>query len=148
MNTVKKALKLLYPLMPNCRLRKIILTMTGYKIGKDVHLPSCFKVSDLNTRRDNVIIGDRVSIGPDVLIVTDSSPNNSRLIKPYPMISKNVVIKNDVWLGARVVVLPGVKIGECSIIAAGSIVTKSIPDYSVAAGTPARVIKQINPDEL
>ncbi len=53
----------------------------------------------------------------------------------------NVVIGNGVWIGDSVVVLPGVKIGNGAVIGAGSIVTKDIPDYAVAVGNPARVIK-------
>ncbi|AOM76917.1 acyltransferase [Pedobacter steynii] len=54
-----------------------------------------------------------------------------------------VIIKKGAWLGANVVVLPGVTIGENSVIAAGAVVTKSIPDRVVAAGVPAKVIKKI-----
>ena len=52
-----------------------------------------------------------------------------------------VVIGNGVWIGDSVIVLPGVRIGDGSVIGAGSVVTKSIPDYAVAAGVPARVIR-------
>lgn len=52
-----------------------------------------------------------------------------------------MVIEDDVWMGARCMVMPGVTIGRGSIIAAGAVVTKDIPPYSVAAGVPAKVVR-------
>jgi len=52
-----------------------------------------------------------------------------------------VVIGNDVWIGDRVMILPGIQIGNGAIVGAGSVVTHSIPDYAIAAGNPARIIK-------
>ncbi|MCT7525393.1 hypothetical protein N5T77_10065 [Aliarcobacter cryaerophilus] len=59
----------------------------------------------------------------------------------YP--SQTVVIKEGAWIGANSIILPGVTIGKNSVIGAGSIVTKSIPDFSVAVGNPAKIIKKI-----
>lgn len=61
--------------------------------------------------------------------------------------SELVVIKRGAWLGANVIVLPGVTIGENSVIAAGAVVTKSIPDHVMAAGVPAKVIKSLKDGE-
>ncbi len=141
---LKKIGKALYPLIPSNKLRRRILVKCGYVIGKDVYIPSSFRVSDLKERRNNISVGDRVSMGPNVYIITDSSPNNSKLIKLFPLISKNVTIENDVWIGANVTILPGVTIGKCSIIGAGSVVNYDIPEYSVAVGSPAKVIKTID----
>lgn len=55
---------------------------------------------------------------------------------------KDVIIEEDVWCGANVVILKGVTIGRSSIIAAGSVVTKSVPPYSIVAGVPAKVIRR------
>ena len=57
---------------------------------------------------------------------------------------KRIVIGEDCWLGGNVIVLPGVTIGKGSTIGAGSVVTKDVPDYCVAAGNPARVLKKID----
>ena len=57
----------------------------------------------------------------------------------------DIVIGNDVWIGYQAVVLSGVKIGDGAIIGAGSVVTKDIPPYTIAAGVPARVIRKIDP---
>lgn len=145
---LKKILKGFYPLIPIQSLRIKILVYCGYNIGKDAYIPASFKVSDLKTRRNNLIIGDRVSIGPNVLVITDSSPNNSNLIKLFPMKSDVVCIEDDAWIGAGVIILPGVNIGKCSVIGSGAVVNKSIPEYSIAAGNPAKVIKNINPNDL
>jgi len=60
----------------------------------------------------------------------------------YP--SKSVLIKDGVWIGANSIILPGVTIGKNSVVGAGSIVTKSVPDYMVVAGNPAKIIKSID----
>ena len=64
------------------------------------------------------------------------------------MKSDFVHIDDDAWIGAGVIIMPGVSIGKCSVIGSGAIVNKSIPEYSIAAGNPAKVIKKINPNEL
>lgn len=61
-----------------------------------------------------------------------------------PLIKKNVEIGENCWIGEKVIILPGVTIGDWSIIGAGSVVSKSVPPYSVAVGNPAKVIKQYN----
>lgn len=91
-----------------------------------------------------------VTIGDDVMIATSCvivSANHNYERTDIPMNlqgvnCKGVRIGNDVWLGARVVVLDGVEIGDGSIIGAGSVVSKRVPPFSIAAGVPARVIKK------
>lgn len=92
----------------------------------------------------SVIIGKNVLMGPDVIIM---DINHAFKDKEVPIMfqgyseSKEVRIKDDAWIGARVVILPGVTIGRGSIIAAGSIVTKDVPDYAIFGGNPAKLIK-------
>lgn len=130
------------------RIRIFFLRAAGYHIGKKVYVGEGFIVSDTLSNRDNVIIGDRVSIAPRVTIITDSSPNQSILNRLYPLETRPVRINDDAWLGAGVIVLPGVEIGKCAIIGSGSVVTGSIPPYSVAVGNPARIIKKIDHEQL
>lgn len=145
---LKKVIKALFPLIPFLSLRIFALKICGYSIGRNVYLPSSLVISDLKTRTKNLIIKDRVSIGPNVLIITDSSPNNSRLKKIFPLLSKTVIIEEDVWIGANVTILPGVIIEKCSVIGAGSIVTKDVPPFSVVIGNPARIIRTIDENEI
>jgi acetyltransferase-like isoleucine patch superfamily enzyme len=90
-----------------------------------------------------ITIGDDVLIGPDVMITAasyrfdDGSPVTSQI-----MDEGDINIGNDVWLGAKVVVLPGVTIGVGAIVGASAVVTKSIPDFAIAVGIPARVVGQ------
>lgn len=67
-------------------------------------------------------------------------PKNN-LVKPEFETSKPVIIGNDVWIGLRAIIMPGVKIGDGAVIATGAIVTKDIPPYAIAAGVPAKIIK-------
>jgi maltose O-acetyltransferase len=100
----------------------------------------------MNARIDrDVTIGDDVVMGPDVIIMTsahafedpDIPINLQGAREPMP-----VRIGRDVWIGTRVIILPGVEIGEGSVIGAGSLVSRSIPPFSVAVGVPARVVRK------
>ena len=98
-----------------------------------------------------VTIGNNVLMGPDVLIFT-TNHESSRTDIPICMQGnsppKPVVIEDDVWIGARVIILPGVTIKKGCIVGAGAVVTKTFPEYSVIAGNPGRVCKsRINNSE-
>ncbi|MCI0470135.1 MAG: acyltransferase, partial [Candidatus Aminicenantes bacterium] len=95
-------------------MRICFLRAAGYRIGSDVYIGESFIISDTLRNRDNVVIGDRVSIAPRVTIITDSSPNNSVLKSLYPLETKKVTINDDAWLGAGAIILPGVEIGKCA----------------------------------
>ena len=101
----------------------------------------------------SVIIGDRVLIASKVYIsdhdhgcYSGDGPQDSPFTPPAErkLYCSPVVIEDDVWIGEFVAVLPGVTIGKGSIIGTHSTVTKSIPAYSIAVGSPAKVIKQYN----
>lgn len=87
-------------------------------------------------------IGDNVMMGPEVVVLTNSHrfdkvdiPMNMQGTDSDP-----VVIGNDVWIGTRAIILPGVTIGSGVIIGAGAVVTKDIPDFAVVGGVPAKII--------
>ncbi|NUW75822.1 sugar O-acetyltransferase [Vibrio mediterranei] len=92
----------------------------------------------------HIYIGDHVMIGPNVTIATAGHPIEPEQRKVLAQFNIPVHIKNNVWIGANTVVLPGVTIGENSVIGAGSVVTKDIPANVVAVGNPCRVLREIN----
>ena len=95
-----------------------------------------------------VKIGDDALFAPDVFITDHNhgmDPEAEGGYSPQDITVKNVTIGKGVWLGQRVCVLPGVMVGDHSIVGANSVVTHDIPPYSIAVGAPARVIKTWNP---
>lgn len=109
-------------------------------VGRNVFLNTGCSFQD----RGGIVIGDNTFLGMNVTIAT---LNHGRSIEErgitYP---KPVHIGNDVWIGSSVTVVPGVSIGNNSIIGAGSVVTRNIPANSVYAGVPARLIREIELD--
>ena len=116
--------------------------------GKNIFLGSNvtinFNVTILDIRK--VTIGDHTMIGPGTLITAVGHPLSPKGRREYEAFAKPVTIESDVWIGGNVVILPGITIGKGSVIGAGSVVTKDIPPFSVAVGSPARVIKTIEND--
>ncbi|KAJ5817442.1 hypothetical protein N7447_009675 [Penicillium robsamsonii] len=108
-------------------------------IGKD-----CFfnwNVTILDTSL--VVIGDRVQIGTGVSIITAGHDTSILSRRKFVEFGHPIFIEDDCWIGSNVIILPGVRIGQGSTIGAGSVVTKDIPPFSVAVGTPCRVKKTI-----
>ncbi len=90
-----------------------------------------------------VKIGDFTFFGPAVQIYTGTHPLNAELRRTQEF-GKPVSIGSDVWVGGGAIILPGVTIGSKTVIGAGSVVTRDIPDGVVAAGNPCRIIREIN----
>lgn len=126
----------------------MVLPVFSCDTGKNIH------VGDYFLANYNVVIldiaefraGDYVWIGPNTLITTIGHPLSPKGRREYLGIAKPVVIGNDVWIGGNVTILPGVTIGNNVVIGAGAVVTHDVPDNSVAAGVPAKVIKKIEND--
>jgi len=94
-----------------------------------------------------VVIGNNFHSGIGCVIITQSHKYDDGDAIPYDSheyIIKDVIIKDNVWIGERVIILGGVTIGEGAIIQAGSVVVKSIPDFAIAGGHPAQVFKYRN----
>lgn len=91
----------------------------------------------------NITIEDNFHSGIDCMIITDIHNYDEGIAIPYDetIISKDVNIKDNVWLGNKVMILPGVTIEEGAIIQAGSVVVNNIPKYAIAGGHPAKVFK-------
>ncbi|TWT80518.1 Maltose O-acetyltransferase [Planctomycetes bacterium CA13] len=90
-----------------------------------------------------VRIGNHVFIAPGVHIYTATHPLEAELRRTQEF-GKPVTIGNDVWIGGKAVICPGVTIGDCSVIGAGSVVTKDVPPGIVVAGNPAKVIRDLD----
>lgn len=94
-----------------------------------------------------VTIGDGVMIGPECFIYTlnhNISRTDIPMFKQGFAEPKPVTIADDVWIGSRVTILPGVHIGTGAVIGAGAVVSKSVPDYAVVVGNPAKIVKYRN----
>lgn len=95
----------------------------------------------------NIIIDDWVLMASNILITSEThgtDPESDIQYMDQPLKVAPVHIKSGTWIGEKVCIMPGVTIGKKCVIGAGSIVTKSIPDYCIAVGNPARVIKKYN----
>ena len=92
----------------------------------------------------DIYIGDSVMLGPNVVLATAGHPVDPELRRLVYQFNQPIHIGNNVWLGAGVIVLPGVTIGDNSVVGAGSVVTKDIPANVVAVGNPCRILREIN----
>jgi len=140
-----------------CRLRLVFLRLLLKGAGKNVNIQSgvnmypLWNISIGNnsgigknsyiSAYDTVEIGNDVMIGPELYIYT----SNHEIKRDMPMIRQcmkraPVKIGNDVWIGTRVIILPGVSIGDGAVVGAGSVVSKSVEPYSIVGGVPARKI--------
>ncbi len=95
---------------------------------------------------EKVVIGNKCMFGPGTII---SDNDSHRVVKDYALrhtkaVSKPITIENNVWVGMNCLILKGVTLGENSIIAAGSVVTKSVPANAIYGGNPAKLIKALN----
>jgi maltose O-acetyltransferase len=101
--------------------------------------------------RGQIAIGNDVMMGPDVVIITENH-SFDRIDIPIRKQGysnpEKVTINNDIWIGARVIILPGVDIGSGAIIGAGAVVTKNVPAYAIVGGNPAKIIRYRNNTEI
>lgn len=114
------------------------------KIGNDVKVHYNCHIGVIN----KVVIGNNVLIGSNVLITDHSHGQLEKTDIPFyqrMLLSKGpVIIGDNVWVGENACILPGVTIGEGSIVGANSVVTHNIPPYSLAVGSPAKIMKQLS----
>jgi acetyltransferase-like isoleucine patch superfamily enzyme len=135
---------------PDARVRKLYWVEYNVHMGEgSLANPGLLAVTCAGPE-GRVTIGRNVSIAPGVVLITDSSPNNSATLRAHPEVARRmirrapIVVGDDVWLGAGVVVLPGITIGRCTIVGAGAVVTRDLPPFAVAAGVPARVVRRLS----
>jgi len=107
-------------------------------IGKNVFINHACSFLDLG----GITLEDDVLIGPKVNLITENHPLDAA--NRRGMLCQPILIKRNAWIGAGATILPGVTVGENAVVAAGAVVSKNVPDNTVVAGIPAKVIKQIN----
>lgn len=86
-------------------------------------------------------------VGPRVSFYTAGHPTDAEIRNEALEFGLPITVKDNVWIGGNVVILPGVTIGKNSIVAAGAVVTKDVPDNVIVGGNPARVIREIGEDD-
>jgi acetyltransferase-like isoleucine patch superfamily enzyme len=107
------------------------------RIGKNVFINHACSFLDMG----GITLEDEVLIGPRVNLVTENHPLDPS--DRRALLTRPIVIKRNAWIGAEATILPGVTIGENSIVAAGAVVSKDVPANTIVAGIPAKVIKSI-----
>lgn len=114
--------------------------------GKHLHFGSHIYANYNLTAVDDthIYVGDHTMFGPNVTLASATHPVLPELREKEYQYNLPIKIGRNCWLGAGVIVLPGVTIGDNSVIGAGSVVTKDIPANVVAIGTPCHVMREIN----
>ena len=118
--------------------------LRGVKIGKNCHFNPYVLIDLIYPKM--IEIGDNVSLGSHSMIFAHSNPSANLFLKQsdYPRKVSKVVIKSGVVINPGAIIIAGVTVGENSIISPRSVVTQDIPDYCIAVGNAARVVKKIN----
>jgi acetyltransferase-like isoleucine patch superfamily enzyme len=107
------------------------------QLGKNIFINHACTFLDLG----GITIEDDVQIGPKVNLITENHPLNPSKRKVLDL--KPILVKQNVWIGAAATILPGITIGENSVVAAGAIVNKDVPANTVVGGVPAKIIKNL-----
>lgn len=117
----------------------IIHGAKNFVVGNDVRVG---EKSYLNAN-GGITIGNNVKMGPQVFIWSSNHNYYAPTILPFDgaRINRPVIIEDNVWVGAKVCIIPGVRIGEGAVIGMGSVVTKEVPPCAVVGGNPAKVLK-------
>lgn len=132
------------------------VVLAGAQIGEDVNICAhCFIESDVVIGNrvtvksgvylwDGLRVEDNVFIGPNVTFTNDKFPRS----KQYPLQYLTTYIREGASIGAGAIILPGLEVGKGAMIGAGAVVTRSIPEYAIAIGSPARVVAYVeNPKD-
>ena len=130
--------------MPHSRMRIPLHRARGVKIGRGVLIGYDVTIDDVYPRL--VSIGDGVALSDGVFLVAHSKPPEYFTGQVESFVAP-LTIENNVWIGVGAIVLPGVTVGEGSIISAGSLVTRDVRPHWLVAGNPARHIKELKPND-
>ncbi len=116
---------------------------TNIEVGKNFFANYNCTILDVAKVR----VGDNCQMAPNVAVYTAGHPIHPAARNSGYEYGKEVVIGDNVWIGGNTVICPGVHIGDNVVVGAGSVVTKDIPDWSIAAGNPCRVIRMITDED-
>ena len=92
----------------------------------------------------HIYVGDKVMFGPNVTVTTASHPVDPTLRSRGLQFNKAVYIGENAWIGAGVIIMPGIRIGRDAVVGAGSIVTRDVPERTIAVGNPCRVLREVS----
>lgn len=161
------AMALLPPHVGN-RLRVYLLRLIGFQIGRGTVMwgaPTITGGGDLYARLSigeacwfnvgcflnlgaDIVIGHQVAVGHQVMFLTDTHAIGSPLRRAGELTARPIQIEDGAWLGARATILPGVTVGTGAVVAAGAVVTKSVPPHGLVGGVPARLLRELPHDTL
>lgn len=122
----------------------------GINVERGARFDSTLEIGDRSGVGENCILTNKVIIGNDVMMAREVlinpgnhnySDTNIPMNKQGAAPKKSVIIEDDVWIGSRAILMPGVTVGHGSIIAAGAVVTHDVPPYSIMGGVPAKLLK-------
>ena len=118
--------------------------------GKHVHFGNAVYANFNLTLVDDgdIFFGDNVMFAPNVTVISATHPIHPGLRRKQAQYNLPVAIRDNVWIGAGALILPGITIGENSVIGAGSVVTKDVPANVVAVGNPCRVLREISERDM
>ena len=142
-NRLGRILRIFAWLIPVYQARASLVRHSGVKVGRGVYIGNLVYFDGAHP--EYIEIEDEVAVAPGAIIVAHSgaSPYQARtgIFHEAP---KKTVLKRGSWVGSGAIVLPGMTIGECAIVAAGAVVTHDVPPYTIVAGNPARPVKTLN----
>jgi len=134
-------------ILKNCGKNVIVKNKCTFGNGNRLTVGHRSQLGQNSRLGGRIDIGDDVLMGPDVVMMATSheiSDIHTPINQQGSTVEQKITIGNDVWIGTRAIVLPGVNIGDHSVVAAGAVVTKSFPPYSIIGGVPAKLIKTRN----
>ena len=151
------------PVHAGGRLRVLALRLAGFRIGTHTHVfgwpvitgerglqrklrigSECwFNVGVRFDLGAEITIGDRVAMGQEVLLMTGTHEIGAHERRAGPLRTAPIHIGDGVWLGARCIILPGVRVGDGAIVAAGAVVNRDVPANAIVGGVPARVLRTL-----
>ena len=140
----KRLIKMLVRFIPGYKVRAALLRMAGYTVGEPVFIGEDLIIVDTQYQTPQVYIGDRATIAQRVTLVTSSGAPESSAYEVFGSDVGPIVIEEDAWIGAGVIILPNITIGRAAIVGAGAVVTKDVPPCTVVVGVPARPLRQIS----